>query len=833
MMLPVPVVGVVGNLVWGADGAVWACYRVGPSGYPHRSLRDATQIHIRTVGALLALPERALILSTVDQLTRQEIETRIASAAPEEPGWLGSARRGGDRVTGDGMFERRWFLSFRLPTTDTGGGLVDRLRTAAGTVGSGFGLPPTPPSTHRVAAARDAASHIAGQVGQHLRVEPLSANRVRWLFQRAVLRGVNTVPYPTEGVRERVSVVRLDRDCAYFEGGRKDDPGRPRHRRYLTIEHPDQGVGFQSFSCLGEMPGSWTHPYGSGEWLWHLDDQLPFAVDWAVQIERVKNQTAQRRALRAKRNLVGQLTEPGGDPAGPATTLTSATELVDGLRSVLESNPALPAFKATTIVAVASRSLRELEARVGVLESVFAAAEYNFYRPTGDQLACFTGMLPGAPDQAVVSEYAQDLLPDGLASGAPFAAAGVGDPTGMLLGVGRDTQYQAPVFWNPARGPTLNRSGSLAAVGELGAGKSFLAKSLAAGALGMGGQVVAVDRTERGEYAALADIVTGTHQIVEVASDAGVCLDPFRVFGTDELRARYGVGSISLLTATPPGSSAGAHIYRAAQQTLNEATARGKPAGLADVVPYLKAVGGAAGEVADKLEALSDIGYGRLVLGEAADSVDLSADYVCFHIPGLKLPRRNTAREDLLAEELMGQAVLYLVAAFARRILFSTADRFTALLLDEAHALTANPQGRALIGELIRDGRKHHAAVWAFTQLPGDITTTEGDDEMVEGLLGYRIVFRQAPHTASQALSFLGSDDRQENVDTVTGLQTGECLVRDLEGRIGLVRVLPPVDPSVQVAFDTTPTRTVVTDLWPSLNNHSLGSRSQQTVNGL
>ena len=157
-----------------------------------------------------------------------------------------------------------------------------------------------------------------------------------------------------------------------------------------------------------------------------------------MRIETVDNQTARRRALRAKRNLVGQLTEPGGDPAGPATTLAAATDAVDEHRARLESNPALPALRATTIVAVAHRDLGELEHRVAILESAFRAAEFNFYRPTGAQLACFTSMLPGAPALPVVREYAQDLLPDGLASAMPFAGSGVGDPGGMLLGYSLD-----------------------------------------------------------------------------------------------------------------------------------------------------------------------------------------------------------------------------------------------------------------------------------------------------------------------------------------------------------------------------------------------------------
>ena len=56
--------------------------------------------------------------------------------------------------------------------------------------------------------------------------------------------------------------------------------------------------------------------------------------------------------------------------------------------------------------------------------------------------------------------------------------------------------------------------------------------------------------------------------VVPISADAEVCLDPFQVFHTDELRLRYGVGFITLLTAalaaTPvlsPGSLAASATY--------------------------------------------------------------------------------------------------------------------------------------------------------------------------------------------------------------------------------------------------------------------------------
>jgi hypothetical protein len=833
-----PVTAITRNLVWAGDGSVWSCFEVEPFAYPHRSVGDAADVCARTEAALLALPSRSLILSMCRRLGTGELTRRVASVDPP-PGWMAHATRTAARVA---AYERVWVLAALLDDGSHHRRWGDRLRAAASAVATGFGTPHTAPGRFRVGAAMAQAEALVEQLTPHLDLAPMPADRVRWLYEAAATRGLAHPPIPDVGGGDRVAVRRLDRDTVYVEGGRRGDPGRPQHRRYFTVEHPDLGVCHQTMLCLGEIPAAWTFPYGSGEWLWHLDDQLPFPVDWGVVVERVDNQIARRRVMKARRNLTGQMEEPGSDPAGPATTVGAAAEAVDRVRGRLEANPQLPAYRATTIVAVADPDLDALERRAELVESTFETAGCNFYRPTGGQLAAFTAMLPGGPRHPVVAEYAQDLLGDGLASAMPFAATGVGDPTGMLLGTCLDTATPKPVFLDPRRGPRdLNRSGSLAVVGELGSGKSFLAKTLTVATVAMGGQVVAVDRTERGEYAALAGVLPGTAQVVRIDSAASVCLDPFQVFDTDELRLRYGVGFITLLTATAPASPAGTLCHRAAHQALQRAADAGRHPRLGDVIGELRATGAAASGLADQLEALSEVAEARLVFTpSSSDAVDLGVDYLCFHAPGLRLPRRGTVRDDLLPEELIGQAVLYLIAACSRRVLFRHPDRFAALLVDEAHAVTTNPQGRALVGELIRDGRKHYAAVWAFTQLPGDLTTATADGELdagLDALLGYRAAFRQSAATARDALGFLGTDGRGGNVETVTGLGTGECLVRDLTGRLGVVSITPPEDPAVAAAFTTTPGHTTpaVLDPWPSLHTPpgSNGHRGRATTGGV
>ena len=181
---PLPVRGIDGHLVWGVDGGVSACFEVEPFPYPHRSVRDAREVHARTVAALLVLPGQSLILSMAVRLSRDELERRIRGDG-RAPRWGGVARRVAGRLVSEPVYERRWVLAVRLPDIGTGRGMIDRLRVAASEVGSVFGAPVAPPGRGRVATAMGQAAALEEQLSQHLRLRRLTARQVRWLFERA------------------------------------------------------------------------------------------------------------------------------------------------------------------------------------------------------------------------------------------------------------------------------------------------------------------------------------------------------------------------------------------------------------------------------------------------------------------------------------------------------------------------------------------------------------------------------------------------------------------------------------------------------------------------
>ena len=99
-----------------------------------------------------------------------------------------------------------------------------------------------------------------------------------------------------------------------------------------------------------------------------------------------------------------------------------------------------------------------------------------------------------------------------------------------------------------------------------------------------------------------------------------------------------------------------------------------------------------------------------------AKPVSLEADYIVFAAQGLDLPERDHLMNPhlarrLLPEQVLGQALLYLVTAVTRAVTWKTVRRFSLGVLDEVWALTRTMEGQALIEEQVHDGRKHNAAL--------------------------------------------------------------------------------------------------------------------------
>jgi AAA-like domain len=806
-----PARAVVGQLIWSADGGVWTLWRVRPFPHAYTATSDKLAVHARLRGLLLGLPAESMLLSVCEHLDPWDVAADMLEGIDPDkhPAWRRVCRTSAEALAGRALHRRRYYLAALLPRGERP--WRDLVGQAGHYVCSVFGLAPLAVGRHELEARRRQARALEARLERHVGLDRVTAGEVRWLYARALQREIDepalddTWEPPAGGDgRANAGVLAHLTAARVKEGGYRDDPDRPRFRRYARIDTV-AGTAYQTVLAVAAMPHEFVFPGGGGEWLFHVDD-LDFPLDWAVRIRALPNPVAQSKLRRKHRDLVGQEDEYGGEPAGAPPQLAAAIGAIAQERAELAANPTDPELQVTILLSVAAPTLAVLEERAGAAAAMFEPQEYGVARPTGGQLALIRSLLPGTSPAGVCRDYTQFLLPRDLAAGAPFCGPDVGDPRGLLLGLSLATGSPAPVLFDPAYGPQVNKSPSLGACGQLGTGKSFLFKRLAWDTLARGGQVMTIDRTQVGEYVRFARTVPGRAQVVRLDADADVCVDPLVCFGGDD-RVTVSLGFLSLLAGCSAQSEEGAALAEAVE------TAAARPgACLCDVVDELAAMRDAAGGpdpvargLARRLAPYRRRGVGRLAFG-SGPPVALDADLIVFWAPHLALPDRDTLASEhrsrlMLPEEVLGHALLYLVAAIGRQVVFRDPARFGAAVYDEAWALLASPHGQKLLIEGVRDGRKHNGAIWLASQHPNDFAIGE-----LEDLLGARFVFAHAHAAIGSALRFLGvKDSRDARATLEAGLGEGQCLYRDVRGRVGLVQVVEPVLPGLRAAFDTTP----------------------------
>jgi hypothetical protein len=831
-----PASAVIGHLVWSRSGTVWAVWRVKENPYKWLSTRRKLAEHSRVRTMLAGLPQESMILSVAARIDPGEVAEAMISGIDlaAHPGWLDAVDATLDRLETVDIYRRRHYLCVQLPQASGRAKWTTMWRAASSSVLSAWGVAPPPVPARDVTAALRQAEELEAQLGA-VQLEPVTTGELQWLYARSARRGLPGEPHLAgwteprlrwinrrgEAVVTSPSLAPLLDGC-FQEGGDASDTDRPLHRRYLRIA-TDEGVSYQTFATVADAPQQFSFPGGVSEWL-YVADQLPFPVDWACRIRSVPNWQASRAATRQQRELVGQLPEYAGEPAGPPPSLAAAIDAVDDERAALAANPSEPELQVAMVFAAWAPTLAELEMRAKTLQRIYKGAEYHMPRPTGGQLQLFESMLPGAATPQACHDYRQYLLPRDLAAGMPFAGSAVGDTSGMLLGASRDAGCVRPVLLDPASGPRHDRDGSIAAFGTLGSGKSYLAKRLAATVLLRGGKMILIDRTQAGEYVRFATTMSelGVRaQVLTVSDEGGLLLDPLRVFEPNTAR-QVALGYLGLVCGLDPTGLESAALNKAIEEVA------GSGGRLFDVLAELERLVEVGPEfrhgreMALRLRAISNNRFGAPAWADGPN-IDTSVDCTVIHLPNLAVPRREVLLSEhlsrkLLPEQVCSLGLLYLVAALARGVIFQDPGQFAALCMDEAWALTSTLPGQQLLEEVLRDGRKHNAACWVYSQNPDDLPRELAD------LVSVRFVFGLHGDAAAAGLRWLGIDPSRDNVDLleqwaarrevvkgpegeVAPTAPPECLLRDPSGRVGRIQVLDAETELLRAGFESNPTR--------------------------
>lgn len=850
-----PIRHVAGNVMWTVHGQIWAVYRVTGAGGGDTSRRSKDRRLEQLEALVKGLRGESMLLSLCPAVDPESVLSKMTTGIDlaASPRYRKSTELLRGQLEQLELTGRSDWLAVPLPMT-RGESVREVAAAARADLALQLGLLPRPVSAReedqRLAQAQRMASVWPSGVG----MRPATTAEVLWIYGHCARRGLLEPALPDgEPVRMRGRgrgaaalgqvmlaeggnlVQDLDQDDGDVgwdrrgaDGGRGGAsgrrravwPGGPFARRWLEVA-TEWGLSYQVMLALAEMPETFAFP--GSEYLASLD-MFSFPVDWVVRLHVTSGAEAEAKTRRPARELANQYAEYEGEAAGPPPTIDKAVDGLGEYRERLTASSTEVEVRAMAALCVWGGTPEEAERRAGELAGHFASNEYTFVRPRGEQENLWYGMLPGTRTPQVMAQYSQYLLARDFAMAAPFNGGGLGDSTGPLFGLQLAGGGVRPVLTDWTRGPRENTSATAAFIGELGAGKSTAMKAatymvLAAGHRMRGsyrrGRVVIVDRTPRQEWLRYAQACPGQTECITIDDHARISLDPLRTFTGREAQ-RFTESFVALLLGLAPMSDEGIALSEAIEAVLAQ------PHPSMRVLVEELTNRGASGDTysamaARRLSAVRRKDLARAVFDETLPVVKgSSADTLVFSVSALALPTKGELREGRLEkmefEKVFGRAVMYLIAALCRKVVYANLDEFALVVWDECWWLTSSPEGLALALELVRDGRKHGAGALFGGHDDEDIGSGDSEDgQILRGLIPRKFVFRHTDVTlARRALAFLGCDPDDPDLLALvtTGLspnsaelgdeeraaRAGECLHRDLTGRIGAMQITLPAD---------------------------------------
>ncbi|WP_327071845.1 ATP-binding protein [Kitasatospora sp. NBC_01302] len=836
--MSLPIRHVAGNIIWTTSGSCWAVWRVAAAGLSHApgaARRGRLHALESLVKAMVGEPMLLSLCPAIDPVTvvRAMVEGVDLDASPrfEDLGHTVLDQLEQLELTG-----RTDWLAVPLPALSRREGVRQMWGAARAELELQLGLLPAAIGRVEVERRIEQARRLQASWPSGVTMRPASEAEILWIYGHSARRGLAGpwLPEGEEPVRGRGRTVAALGELVLAEGGLAEQPGRrpasPFSRRFLQVSSP-WGDSYQALLALAQMPDAFALP--GAAYLAQLDD-ASFPVDWAARLVVTPGARAELRARRRARHLRAQAEEYAHDPAGPPASVAEHVADNDQLRAELLGSAQEVEVRAMVTLAVWGATAEVAQARAQALVAAFGSGDYTFARPVGEQARLWQAMLPGSRTPRVLLGYAQTLLARGFAMALPWCGSRLGDDRGALMGLQLASGGVRPVLHDPARGPQeANAGASMAFLGEPGAGKSAAMKSAAFNVLATGrraarpgsrGRAVIVDRTVEEEWVRFARTCPGSTQVIRIGQHAEVSLDPLRVFQDPKSAARFTESFLTLLLGVRPMDLEGVALSEAVAAVLE----RPVPS-MRALVAELAARGAgdpAAHGLARKLGAVARKDLSAVIFDDTLPAVDTArADVVVFATSALQLPKAAELEsahriERLEFEKVLGRAVMYLVAAVARESVMADKREFGVVVVDECWWLTSSDEGQDLLLELIRDGRKHNAAAYVASHDPFDIGPDTAKGSVIRGLIAHRLLFRQSDRDlARRALAFLGTDATDETLldlvtaglspidlsETERAARAGECLYHDLAGRIGMMRIVLPLDRAVAEAIHTTP----------------------------
>jgi energy-coupling factor transporter ATP-binding protein EcfA2 len=670
------------------------------------------------------------------------------------------------------------------------------------------------------------------------RPQRVTEQQMHWLWERCHTRGLDHRAYLDElaGADPDPSAPRpfphagtAAQSVRRHRGFRSDGNVDPRLSRAIKVWFDDSDIpaSYQTFLVADDFPAKLAWPGVSDQVFALLNHFDGAGVDYTLHTKIRNRADALAANARSLKQLSEQMDERDSELSFAQNFLTARGQQLTRYNTHLEANPAETEIHFCPIVAVSAPSYDELADRVREIKRTFKDIPIKLTDPAGAQEEAWAASQPGYPPQRVTTDYTHVTATDIFAKFAPITAARIGDDSGPCIGEGRLSGFREPVYFDLLGVTEKNKSASFALVGDLGSGKSVLLKVLSNLAIDLDGQVFAIDRSPMGEYVRFAESVFNA--VVIDPTNPQYTLDLLRVVPGADAAERV-LPVLMRLFKIDSGSPESTLLSDLIEPNYR---ARHKIRGLPELVTHtarlVRNPGEATGPIADtnpaviaklasQLRFWSQRTYARVLFATDLPPLPLDAPLVVLRTNKLSLPgEKDNAADD--PTKLFGDVIYTLFATIARQVLFSEpgdpGSRFGMLLLDEARHLTRSSIGEGIIEDFVIDGRKHDCAIGLASQDPAHY-------KRFARLIPTLFLFRQVDETLATEELRMASEDAARDRHLVKQLMNetspgtgrdgetplerrGECLMKDLRGRLAEIRIRLPARSERAAAASTTP----------------------------
>jgi AAA-like domain len=789
-----------GNLVLRTPSDAWAVYELEGHSYPGLSEQRKVEVGERLEALAYSISADFQILRVARSFDAEGYERRALSTLDPRHAHRGRFER--HLAEHRAAFEQREalrpeiYLAARLEAAG-GAGPLEAIAELWGALADRLGFEAARGlGDKQIAALRRAEEKVHDRVLGYLGARRVGPRELAALIRRAYTRGrgepdtdesfaPQALGFLDPGGQQRFEpyghdLVRLHE--SRIEVG----------RRSLVIDS-ERGRAHQALLVLGAMPEEAIVPGPAAE-LMFAPLELGFGVDATLSVEYLANPQARRLAAKRKVDADQIAREEEAGEHGASVEGAERPAAARELEAVLGAGDRPPLLRSALTLAVAGRTEEELEERVERLRDSYGRVQ--LHRPGGEQHRLFLSTLPAT--RFPLPEYKEHLLPDQLGAMVPHAISHAGSRIGPYIGYTL-TGSRAPVQFDLAEACQQNRPPTCLLAGSLGSGKTiFLELAVWQAFLQGSGPIVDIDPKGDHRLEALPG-VEGRVEAIELSAAERYrgLLDPMRV-GAPETREDL---TYNFLVGILP-----APVKPEWQTELRRAVAEAAAAGARSTGEVLARLAGSAepdgAAAARAVEVHASSGIARLALGspEIEPPEVGDAQLVSLRIRNLALPLAGTARSELSEEERTSLAVLRLLAAYALRLCATDTARHAVLAMDEAWALTADAQGRALLERISRLGRSQNITPILATQMLGDAAELE---PLVGALFAFGV---ETEAEARRALELLRLDPGDEAAtQSLLGYRAGRCYLRDFDGQVAPIQIEPPA--WLLGELDTTPPR--------------------------